>query len=334
MHAVRLATFGPPENLVWTEVPDPVPGPDEVVIAVEAAGVNRLDVLFRSGGYHRGAPLPAIPGVEGAGTIAALGARVRGLEVGQRVLGWGATGAPGFYAERAALDAGSVVIVPDRVDLGDAAGLPTAWLSAYYCLVRLGVLQAGQSVLVPAAASGVGSAAVQIATGLGARVLATAGSAAKREWLAGIDGVEVLDPGAGGVAAATLERTDGRGVDVVLDLVGGATFAAGLKAVARGGRVVALANVELAPSTIDTRDFYPRNVSIHGFQINDLRDHGWDSRPDLLGLLDGVATGRFAVPRDSTFAFADAADAHRRLESRLAIGKIVLSARDTADDQR
>jgi NADPH2:quinone reductase len=86
-----------------------------------------------------------------------------------------------------------------------------------------------------------------------------------------------------------------------------------------------MANVDLAPSTIDTRDFYPRNVSIHGFQISDLRGHGWDSRPDLLDLLDGVATGRFVVAHDSTFALADAAEAHRRLESREAIGKIVLT---------
>lgn len=324
MHAIQVREFGPPENLQWTELPDPEPGPGEVLVAVDAAGVNRLDVLFRSGNYHRGAALPVIPGVEGAGRVVAVGDGVDGFEVGDRVLGWGATGAPGFYAERAVLPEDSLVAVPDAVDLADAAALPTAWLSAYYCLVHLGALDTEQTLFVSAAASGVGSAAVQIGAGLGARVLGTASSLAKTTWLRE-RGVEVLEPRAGDLAGAVAEATDGRGADVVLDLVGGDTFAAGLRAAARGGRVVAMANVALAPSTIDTRDFYPRNVSIHGFQINDLRDRGWDSRPDLRELLAAVADGRFTVARDSTFALAGAAAAHRRLESREAIGKIVLT---------
>jgi NADPH2:quinone reductase len=329
VHAIQVEAFGPPEALLWCEVPDPRPGPGEVAIAVEAAGVNRLDVLFRSGRYHRGAALPATLGVEGVGRVVALGDGVDGPAVGDRVLGWGATGAPGFYAERAVLGAEVLVRVPDGVEPADAAALPTAWLSAYYCLVHLGALGAGQTVLVQAAASGVGSAAVQIAAGLGARVLATVGSSTKAAWLES-RGVEVVyvgrDPAE--LVAATLDRTSGEGAAVVLDLVGGASFAASVKAVARAGRVVAMANVETTPSTIDTRDFYPRNVSIHGFQITDLRDHGWDSRPDLRDLLDGVEAGRFVVPLDSTFHLRDAAEAHRRLESRAAIGKIVLTTEE------
>lgn len=329
MHAIQVEAFGPPEVLIWDEVPDPRPGAGEVAIAVEAAGVNRLDVLFRSGRYHRGAPLPATLGVEGVGRVIALGEGVDDLVVGDRVLGWGATGAPGFYAERAVLGTDMLVRVPGGVDLGDVAGLPTAWLSAHYCLVHLGALRAGQTVLINAAASGVGSAAVQIAKGLGARVLATVGSSAKAAWLESQD-VEVVYVGedAAELVAATLDRTFGDGAAVVLDLVGGPSFAAGLKAVARGGRVVAMANVATTPSTVDTRDFYPRNVSIHGFQLNDLRDHGWDSRPDLRALLDGVAAGRFVVPRDSTFPLSEAAAAHQRLESREAIGKIVLTTEE------
>ncbi|MHC1563643.1 quinone oxidoreductase family protein [Actinomycetospora sp. C-140] len=325
MRAIQIAGFGPPESLGLVELPDPEPGRGEVAVAVEAAGVNRLDVLFRSGNYHRGAALPAIPGTEGAGRVVAVGDGVHEFAVGDRVVGWGATGAPGFYAERAVLPVESVVAVPDAVDPGDAAALPTAWLSAYYCLVHLAELGAGQSVLVTAAASGVGGAAVQIAAGAGARVLGTVSSPDKAAWLRG-RGVEVVESGAAhDLPSAVGAVTDGRGVDAVLDLVGGDTFAAALRAVARGGRVVSMANVALAPSTVDTRDFYPRNVSIFGFQINDLRDHGWDSRPDLRDLLSGVADGRLAVARDSAFALADAAQAHRRLESREAIGKIILT---------
>jgi NADPH2:quinone reductase len=118
----------------------------------------------------------------------------------------------------------------------------------------------------------------------------------------------------------------GRGADFVLDLVGGDTFAASLRAVARAGTVVAMANVALAPSTIDTRDFYPRNVHIHGFQVTDLLEHGYDPRPDLQEMLAGLAKGRFRVPIDSTYALADAAAAHERLASRAALGKVILTA--------
>ena len=115
MHAVQVTEFGPADVLALHELPDPVPGRGEVLIAVEAAGVNRADVLFRSGGYHRGPALPAVPGLEAAGRVTALGADVAGVAVGDRVLAWGATGEPGFYAELAAVPAERVLPVPDRV---------------------------------------------------------------------------------------------------------------------------------------------------------------------------------------------------------------------------
>jgi NADPH2:quinone reductase len=325
MHAAQIRDFGPPDVLVLSEVPDPHPDSGEVLIAVEAAGVNRADVLFRSGGYHRGPALPAVPGLEGAGRITAVGERVDGFAVGDRVLAWGATGAPGFYAEQAAVPSERVVPIPDGVQLTDASALPVAWLTAWYCLHRLGEIEAGDTVLIHAGASGVGSAAVQIAADAGATVIATAGSAEKQAWVKGLGAAEVLDHRTADVPAEVLRLTGGRGAEVVIDLVGGDTFAASLRAVARAGNVVALANVALAPSTIDTRDFYPRNVHIHGFQITDLMEHGYDPRPELLLLLDGLASGRFAVPVDATFPLADAAGAHRRLESRAALGKVILA---------
>jgi NADPH:quinone reductase len=324
MFASQVEEFGGPDELRWTEVAEPVAGDGEVVLAVQAAGVNRVDLLFRSGRYHRPTPLPAVPGVEGAGTVLAVGRGVDGIAVGDRVVGWGATGRPGFYAERAALPAEHVLPVPDGVDSASAAALPTAWLSAWYCLHHLGDIDAGQTVLVTAAASGVGSAAVQIAKDAGAVVIATASSPEKREWVAGLGADTVLDHRPDQLPGEVRELTADRGADVVLDAVGGATFGAGLRAAARGGRVVALANVALEPSTIDTRDFYPRNIHIHGFQITDLMEHGWDPRPDLRALLAGVAGKRFTVGIDSTFPLAEAPAAHRRLGSRVVRGKVVL----------
>jgi NADPH2:quinone reductase len=327
MFVSQVREFGGPDELRRTEVADPVAGDGEVLLAVEAAGVNRVDLLFRSGRYHRPTPLPAVPGVEGAGTVLAVGPGVDGIAVGDRVVGWGATGQPGFYAERAVLPAGHVLAVPDGVDAASAAALPTAWLSAWYCLRHLGGIGAGQTALITAAASGVGSAAVQIAKDAGAVVIATASSAEKRDWVAGLGADAVLDHRPEQLPHEVQELTAGRGADVVLDAVGGATVGAALRAAARGGRVVALANVALEPSTIDTRDFYPRNVHIHGFQITELMEHGWDPRPDLGALLAGVAGKRFTVGIDSTFALADAPDAHRRLGSRAVRGKVIITGR-------
>ena len=332
MRAVQVDAFGGPEQLRLVELPYPSPGPGQVLVAVAAAGVNRADVLVRSGGYHRAGQPPLVLGLEGAGTVVELGADVggvqHGLAVGDRVVAMGATDAPGFYAELAAVPVQRVVPVPDGVEAAAAAALPTAWLSAWYCLRRLAAVQAGESVLVHAAASGVGSAAVQIARDAGATVIAVAGTEHKASWLRSLGAHEALSSSsvdAQELVSQVQRLTDGRGADVVLDTVGGDTFATSLRAVGYAGRVVSMANVALLPSVIDTRDFYPKNVQILGFQITSLLEHGYDPRPDLTELLDGVAAGRFAVPIDATFPLDRAADAHRRLEGRANLGKVVLT---------
>jgi NADPH:quinone reductase len=331
MHAVVVRQFGGPEQLLLEERPDPRPGPDEVVVNIVAAGVNRADVLARAGRYHRAGQPPLVLGLEGAGTIIAIGERVSGLTVGQEVVARGATNAPGFYADRAVVPADQVVPIPDGVDLRAAAALPTAWLSAWYCLRRLADVQPGEFVLVHAAASGVGSAAVQIAVDAGATVIATAGSPAKADWARELGAYHALDTSALGsqqIIEAVIRLSGGDGVDVVLDTVGGQTFADSLHTLAYGGRLVALANVALEHSTIDTRDFYPKNVRILGFQITSLTEHGYDPRADLIELLDGLAADRFFVPIDMTFPLSRAADAHLYLEQRANRGKVLLTVDD------
>ena len=330
MHASRVVGFGPPSALDWCAVPDPRPAARKVVVEVAAAGVNRADALFRAGRYHRGPGLPATPGLEAAGRIVAVGDDVTEFEVGERVLAWGGIGDPGFYAERAVVPVARVLSVPDAVELSAAACLPVAWLTAWYCLRKLGEVRPGDDVLVHAGASGVGSAAVQIAKDAGARVIATAGGPEKRAWVRDLGADVVLDHTAVDVVAEVLRWTDGRGANVVLDLVGGESFAASLRAAARAANVVALANVALAPSVIDTRDFYPKNVHIHGFQITDLMEHGYDPRPDLEALLVALAQERLTVPVDSVFPLSDAAAAHGRLESRAVLGKVLLTGPDGA----
>ncbi len=326
MRAVQIKAFGGPEVLIPGELPDPIPGPGQVLIAVEAAGVNRADVLTRSGRYHRAGQPPLVLGLEGAGTIAALGPGVTGLHVGQKVLSQGAAGAPGFYAEKAVVEAERVTVVPEAVSVFDAAALPVAWLSAWYSLHRLGHVQAGQIVLIHAAASGVGSAAVQLAAAAGARVIAAAGGPAKTDWVATLGAADVLDSrelSGEQLVQRVAELTDGHGADFVLDTVGGEVFAQSLKAVAYAGTVVAMANVALASSTIDTRDFYPKNATIHGYQATNLIDHGYDPRPDLEQLLALLADSSVHVPIDAVYGLDDVADAHRRLEDRAILGKIL-----------
>lgn len=326
MRVVQVAEFGPAQNLTLAEEPDPTPGPGQLLVDIAAAGVNRSDLLFRSGRYHSGPPLPAVPGGEGAGTVIAVGADVDGFAVGDRVVAWGGPNAPGFYRERALVDPNRAVPVPANVSLAAAASLPIAWLSAWHCLRVLADLRAGETVLIHAAASGVGSAAIQIAKDIGATVIGVVGSAAKQHWISDLGADHTLNRREADVVAEVGRITEGRGVQVALDAVGGEAFAQSLKAVGANGRVVALANVALAPSTIDTRDFYPKNVRINGFQLTNLMRTGWDPRPELRELLESVHNGRFTVPIDTTFPLADAAQAHLLLESGNTLGKVVLTA--------
>jgi NADPH2:quinone reductase len=335
VHAVVVREFGGPDRLLLEERPHPRPGPGEVELAVAVAGVNRADLLARAGRYHRGGRPPLVLGLEGAGTVVTLGEGVEGLVVGQQVVASGAINEPGFYAEFVAVPANHVVPIPDGVDLLAAAALPTAWLSAWYCLRRLADVQPGEWVVVHAAASGVGSAAVQIAVDAGARVIATAGSAAKTQWARQLGAAHAFDRSVSDRQQIIegIVRLSGGGVDVVLDTVGGQTFADSLHTLAYGGRLVALANVALEHSTIDTRDFYPRNVRILGFQISSLMEHGYDPRADLAELLHAIATERFIVPIDMTFPLARAVDAHAYLERRANRGKVLLTV-DALPQQR
>ncbi|MFJ8106105.1 zinc-binding alcohol dehydrogenase family protein [Streptomyces sp. NPDC096132] len=328
MRAVRIEEFGGPEVLVPVEVPDAVAGPGEVLVRIEAAGVNRADALLRSGRYHRAGRPPLVPGAEAAGTVAAVGEGVTGFAVGQRVVALDGGRAPGFYAELAAVPATQVVALPDGVDPVAAAALPVAWLSAWYCLRRLARVTADETVVVKAAASGVGSAAVQIAAEAGARVIALAGSPEKAAWAAEFGAHAAVDTSAhpdDAEVEEVLRLTGGRGADVVLDTVGGRAFGRSLRAVAPGGRVVALANVALEPSIVDTRDFYPKNASILGFQLTNLQLSGWDPRPDLRELAERVAAGTYRVPVETVLPLSEARTAHERLERRENRGKIVLT---------
>ncbi len=323
MKAQVIEEFGDPEVLQGAEVPRPEPGNGEVLIEVRAAGVNRVDLLTRSGRYHRARRPPLVLGLEGSGVVKEVGAAVRTLASGDRVLAFG--GRPGFYAEHVAVAAGQVVRMPEDLDWYSAAALPTAPLSALYCLRHLARLEPGETVLVYAAASGVGHAAVQIAQRMGATVIATAGSDEKVSWALENGADHGINYARQDVLAETKAIAGEEGVEVVLDAVGGARFAEGLKAVGHGGRLVTLANVALEGSQVDTRDFYPKNVAIYGFQLTNLIERlGYDPRSDLEELAGYVSRGDLKIHVDKIFPLERAAEAHRYLEERRNRGKVML----------
>src|SRR5829696_5714616 len=326
MRAVQIERFGAPEVLEVAEVSSPEPQGDEVLLEVEAAGVNRADLLSRAGLYHRAGHPPLVPGFEGSGVVREVGDSAERFAPGDRVFAFG--GRPGFYAERVAVSDRRVVGMPEGLDFASAAALPTAPLSAWYCLKHLARLVVGEKILVYAAASGVGDAAVQIAKLTGAEVLAVAGSEEKVAWAL----QNGADHGVNYAERDVLSEVDAifgeGGVDVVLDAVGGIRFAEALKAVGHGGRVVALANVALEASTVDTRDFDPKNATIHGFQLTSLVERlGYDPRGDFEELARLAARGELKVHVDVIFPLAEAAEAHRHMEGRRNRGKVMLEAR-------
>lgn len=320
---MRVDAFGPPEAMQWVDMEPPPLAEGQLRIAVKAAGVNRADILQRSGNWHV-KTLPVFPGREAAGVVTEVGGGAGGLAVGQRVLAF--RGMPGCYATEVVAPADRVVAIPDRLDFTKAAALPTSWLSAWCSLVRLARLEQGEWLLIQGAASAVGSAAVAIARWRGAKVIGAARGEEKGRWLKEIGADEAVDYSTADVAAEVRRITGGKGADVVLDAVGGKTFGPSLQSLAYAGRCVSMANVTTEDSVVNTRDFYPKNATIHGFHIGQMMEHGWDPRGDLREMMDLVATGALAVHVDRTFPLDAAPDAHRYLEERRNRGNVVLVA--------
>jgi NADPH2:quinone reductase len=328
VRAIVVRAPGGFEALGVAEVPDPVPGPGEVLVDVAAAGVNRADLLQRAGHYPPPPGAPAWPGLEVSGVVAALGPGVAlpddgGWRVGQKVA---ALLAGGGYAERVAVPAGQLLPVPSSVALVDAAALPEAACTAWTNLVGTGGLRAGQTVLVQGGSGGVGSVAVQIAAALGARVIATAGSAERALRCVQLGAELGIDHRAGDVVGAVLEATDGRGVDVVLDVLGAGGLAANLAMLATGGRLVVIGLQRGARAEIDLGLLLARRLTVAGTTLRSrpaaekaaivaaVRANVWPMLDD--GRLRPVVHARLPLDR--------AGDAHRLLESGTVFGKILL----------
>jgi putative PIG3 family NAD(P)H quinone oxidoreductase len=324
MTAVEIKQFGGPDMLVPGRRPVPVAAAGEVLVAVEAAGVNRPDVLQRQGGY---APPPGatdIPGLEIAGRIVALGDGVTGWCVGDAVC---ALVAGGGYAEYCNVPAPQCLPLPKGYDMVRAAAIPETFFTVWTNVFDRGRLTSGESFLVHGGSSGIGTTAIQLAKAFGARVFTTAGGAEKCAACKRLGAEIAVDYRAEDFVEIIAKATDGRGVDVILDMVGGEYVRRNLKVLALEGRLVQIAflkgsNVEinLLPlmvkrQTLTGSTLRPRSVAEKGAIAAALREKVWP-------LLD---SGRVAPVIHATFPLAKAADAHRLMESSAHIGKIVLT---------
>lgn len=328
MHAVELNGHGGPEVLVPGEVETPTPAPGEVLIRVRAAGVNRPDVMQRAGLYPPPPGASALPGLEVAGEVAALGEGVSGLSVGERVC---ALTHGGGYAQYCRAAAGHCLPFPQDYDAMRAAALPETFFTVYYNLFMRCYLEAGQRLLVHGGSSGIGTTAIQLAKAFGAQVAVTAGSNEKcgtcLELGADLAINYKQEDWAEQAAAWTRDMPGGPGLDVILDMVGGDYVQPGLKLLRRDGRYNFIAFLGGPKTTVDFSLVLRNRLSILGATLRpqtvaEKAAIAANLRRDVWPLLDD---GKVAPVIHATFPLADAAEAHRLMESSAHIGKIMLS---------
>jgi len=323
MRAIVLESYGGPEVLTMREVPDPVPGPDEVVVRLAATAVNRADLL-QVKGFYPGPPMPhEIPGMEFAGTIAVLGERVQDHAIGDQVM---AIVGGGAYAEQVAVHERLLMPVPTNVGLPDAAAIPEVFITAYDAMVLQGGLTTGGWALVHAGGSGVGTAAIQLAGAIGARIVVTC-STGKVEACRTLGADVVVDRTTEDFVERTLEATEGVGVDMVLDVVGGDYVVRNLASTRVGGTIVQVGVLGGGEATVPVGTLLMKRIRWVGTTLR--------SRPieakietsrrcahDLLPLFD---SGVLRPVIDRTYTLDEIADAHRHVATDANIGKVLVT---------
>ena len=319
MKAIRYHEVGGPEVLRLDDVPEPVPGPGEVRIRVHAAGVNFADTERRRGLYDARVPLPRVLGSEAAGVVESVGPGVDASWVGRRVVAL----APGSYAERVVAPEPELLELPEQVSFEEAAGLLVQGLTAWHIVHTMGRLSSGQSVLIHAAAGGVGLLAVQLAKAVGARVLGTVSSEAKARLARELGADEVLLHGEGDLAERVRALTGGQGVDLVLDSVGASTWKASLESLAPFGHLVAYGNASGHPPPLDVEELYAKSLKVSAYWLRTPHPPELNRRARE-ALRAELAAGRLQMRLGLVMDLAQAAEAHRQLETRGTVGKVVL----------
>ena len=322
MRAVVITAKGGPEVLEVHEVPDPVPGPEEILVDVVTSALNRADLLQRRGLYPGPPAAHQIPGLEFAGRVAAVGERVTEHAVGDAVMG---IVGGGGYAERVALHERQAMAVPDALGLNVAGAFPEVFITAWDALVRQGGLTSGRWALVHAGASGVGTAAIQIAKAMGARIAVTA-SAGKHHVCEALGADAVIDYASEDFVEAVRAATGRAGVDVVLDVVGGDYLPRNVSCLRTGGRILQVGTMAGGAVPFNPAALMARRAALIGttLRARPIEEKIAVTQQFAAEMLPHAAAGTLAPLIDSRFALADAPRAHERMEANLNAGKIVL----------
>jgi len=322
MKAIRIHKFGPTEDVLqYEDVPAPEPKAGEILIKVEAASLNRADLGLRKGTYRISADaLPLIPGREFAGTVEALGVGVNEYRVGQRVVGYPSLGG---YAEYAVAKTSEVRPIPDGVTSAQAAAIPTVCLTAWFGLLTDGNLKAGEWLLVQGGSSGVGNAAIQMARHLDARVIATSGSEEKCRRLRQLGADVTIDASQTDFLPEVLRVTNTRGVDVVLEMIGGEVFQKSLQALAPGGRLVSIGGAFGAiPDPLPTLSDERKATRFSITNYLKAKPEDFKQLDDILKL---VQEKKLQVVIGKSFPLSETRAAQRYLEGREHFGKVILT---------
>jgi putative PIG3 family NAD(P)H quinone oxidoreductase len=323
MHAVVITEPGEPEVLRWLEVPDPVPGPGEVVIDIAASGVNRADLMQRQGLYPPPPGAPPYPGLECAGRIRSAGDGVTDWRPGDEVC---ALLAGGGYAEQVVVPAGQVLPLPPKVSVTTAASFPETACTVYANVFQLAALQAGETLLVHGGSSGIGTMAIQLGKAFGARVACTAGSAEKLDRCRELGADIAVNYREEDFVAALHDATGGAGADVILDIMGASYLARNLAALAIDGRLAIIGRQGGSRAEIDLGVLQGKRASVHATTLRArpagqkaavvaaVREHVWP----LIG------TGQVQAVIDRELPMSQAPAAHRAMAASEHIGKILL----------
>lgn len=320
MHAAVYYETGSPDVLRYEEVPDPTPGPAEILVRVEAVSIEGGDTLNRLGGAL--STVPHIVGYQCAGTVVAAGEEVTRFAVGDRVV---TVGLDGSHAELRAVPEPFAWKIPTSLATDEAACVPVPWGTADDCLFEFGRLVAGETALIHAGGSGVGLAAIQLAKRAGARVFATASSDDKLERLRELGLDEGINYAREDFVTETRRLTDGRGVDVIVDSVGGATLQGSLRALAYRGRCVSVGDAGRSPAELlDISTMRGNNQTLSGYFLGAELLLFPRAHASIAGHLDAIARGELRVIIDRAFPLAEAAAAHAYIESRQSFGRVLL----------
>lgn len=323
MIGIEITQPGGPDVLRPATLPRPEPAAGEVLIKVAAAGVNRPDVLQRKGVYPPPPGASPLPGLEVAGTVAAIGPDVDGWAIGDGIC---ALLAGGGYAQYAAVPAPQCLPIPDGLSMTDAAAVPETFFTVWTNLFDRAGLQAGETVLIHGGSSGIGTTAIQLAKAFGARVLTTAGSDGKCAACRDLGADRAINYRTEDFVQACLDETGGRGVEIILDMVGGAYIERNIEALAIEGRHVSIAFLGGAKVTLNMQKMMVKRLTLTGSTLRPRSpaDKGVIAAALRRNVWPLIASGRVRPVIHKTFPLNDAAAAHALMESSAHIGKIVL----------